>query len=162
MVHEDGGQTVADRMVHERRRNGGIHAARQGEQHFLSLQFFRVFLHGPVNEIVHRPVAPAMTDPEQEVLQQRLSVNGMRDFRMELHAVQRFFFIAHRGDRAVRRFCEAPEAFRQHGDVVRVAHPDRAAFRNAFKQYGGVRRQFRLSVFAAALRRTHFAAGKFR
>ena len=69
----------------------------------------------------HAIRAPA--DVPHETLQQLRALLRVRDFRMELHAVEAPLLVAHRGERRVIRERRGDEAFRQRLDAVAVAHP---------------------------------------
>ena len=60
----------------------------------------------------------------QEALEDRAALQRVRDFGMELNAVQLARLVRHAGDRGRRIAGDNLEAGRQFGDLVAVAHPD--------------------------------------
>ncbi len=71
----------------------------------------------------HAPRAAASGDAEDEILDERRAARRVRDFGMELHAVEPALVV---GDGGVRRICahgHRAEAFGQCGHAVAVAHP---------------------------------------
>ena len=88
VVHEDAGELVADGLVNERGRHGGIHAAGEAEDHVVGADRLADFRHGAVDEVGHVPVPGAAADAEAEILDHERAHGGVDDFRVELDAVE--------------------------------------------------------------------------
>ena len=67
-------------------------------------------------------------------MQQLPAEGGVRHLGVELHGVEAFRCILHRGARTVGRFGDDRKALGRLGDVVGVAHPDDAVGRYARKK----------------------------
>ena len=90
VVHEDAGQPLAHRTVHQHRRHRGVHAAREAADHPLL---------GPdhlpdagdlgLDEVSRRPVGRATADLEEEVVEDLAAPRRVGDLGMELHAEER-------------------------------------------------------------------------
>ena len=88
VIDEHAGELVADRAVDERRGHRRVDAAGQPEDHFVRADL-RADARDRLGDVVrHVPVAVAAADLVHEALQQRLALERVRDFRMELHAVE--------------------------------------------------------------------------
>ncbi len=124
VIDEDACELIADRAVHERGRDRRVDAARQAENDFLATYLLSNFLYRFRNVIRHAPVATAAAYLVHEAPQQLRALARMRDFRVELHAVEAALLIGHRGDRAGLGGGHQLEARRHLGDFVAVAHPD--------------------------------------
>ncbi len=73
----------------------------------------------------------ALADPQNEVLNHLLTIDGVLDFRVKLRGVELFLFVFE--DRVLAVFAAACflETFRKEGDPVVVGHEDVALARNA-------------------------------
>ena len=59
----------------------------------------RIFSHLALDERARRPTRLRVADLEQEIRDDLAAARRVRDFRMELHAVDRLRLVPHRGDR---------------------------------------------------------------
>ena len=80
-----------------------------------------------VDEGAHRPARLEPGELEEEVLEDALPLGRVGDLGVELHGVEAPLRRGHRGDRAVPRGGQRPEARRRREDGVAVAHPHRDA-----------------------------------
>ena len=89
-VDEDAGELVADRAMHERRRDRRVDAAGQSADHLRVADELADLL-----DLARRRTRPAsnsasrLADVEQEVRDDLAAARRVRDFGMELHAVDR-------------------------------------------------------------------------
>ena len=89
VVDEDARQLVADRLVHEQRRDGGVDAAGERAQHALAPDLRADALDLLLDHRGGRPRGRRVGDLVEEVLQHAHPVRRVHDLGMELHAVQR-------------------------------------------------------------------------
>ena len=122
-IDEDADELIADRLVDERRGHRRIDAAREPEDHFVAADVGANAGHGFLRIPGHRPVALAGADVAHESLEDRGSLPRVRDFGMELHAVEAPRFIHHRCDRRRRVARHHGEARGERRHLVAVAHP---------------------------------------
>ena len=108
----------------ERGSDARIDAARQPQNHFLVTHLGADALHGVIDVIAHHPVGPGAADVEDEALEYRAPLSGVRHLGVELDAVEAARLVGHAGDRAARRRGHQGEAGRQRRDLVAMAHPD--------------------------------------
>ncbi len=123
MVDEDADELVADRLVHERGRDGGVDAARQGAQHAPAADLRADRRHLIGDDVAAVPVGGDARRAVQEVLEDRLAVLRVLDLGVPLHAVQPALVVGECGDRSVLRGGEHLEPLRRKRDRVAVAHP---------------------------------------
>ena len=89
VVDEDAGELVADRPVHEQRRDRGVDAAGEAAEHALAADLRADALDLLLDDGGGRPRGRRAGDLVEEVLQQLLAVRRVHDLRVELHAVER-------------------------------------------------------------------------
>ena len=124
VVDKHAGELIADGFVNQRRRDAGIHTARQPENHAVFPDFSPDLLDRAVNERTHRPVPSAPADAVNEVGDDLLAVRCVMHFGMKLDAVQLARFV---GDGGVGRVITAPDAgetIGQQRHLIAVTHPD--------------------------------------
>src|SRR5690606_20958528 len=123
LINNSAGKLVADSAMQQGRRDGRIDTAGQAEDHFLVTHLFTNLLDGVLDNVVRGPQLFAAADIAHETLQQTTTLQGMSHFRMELHAVEMLFVVAHAGNRAGIRHCRGDKTGRQRADAITVAHP---------------------------------------
>ena len=89
----------ADGLVQQRRRDAGIHAAAQAEDHLLLADLRADGLDRLVDVVAHRPVLAAAADAVDEVGEDLAPARRVDHFRVELQAEH----LARRGSRWRRR-----------------------------------------------------------
>ncbi len=150
-VDEDARQLVADGLVHERRGNGGVDAARQPADHP-----FVADLRADLGDRVFddrdvRPRRPAARRFVQERLQDFLPALRVHDLGVELHAVDHPFAVFQRGDRNTVGVRADRETGRRLRDGVTVAHPHDLLGRLALEEWrSAVAAQFGAAVLTRA------------
>ena len=139
-VHEDAGQLVAHRTVHQRRRHRRVHAAREPADHLRVAHLLTDPLHRFGHEGPRSPVGPAAADAEEEVLDDLPAARGVRDLGVELDAVEGAGAGAEGRDGKVGGGGEGHEAGGRLVDVVAVRAPDGdvVAGVEAVEEVGGV------------------------
>ena len=156
VIDKDARELAADGLGQQRRRNRGVHAAGKRQQHLAVADLGADVLNGLAHEVAHRPVTGRAADLIQEVTQHGLTVLGVVDLGVELHAVEAARLIADADRRAGIRMRHEPERLRHLGHVVPVTHPRNALLRQAAEQTAiGVKPCLRLAV----LTRGVFAGG---
>jgi hypothetical protein len=123
VVHEHTGQLVADRLVQQRRHHGRINTAGQAEDHLVAAHLGADLLDGLIHVVGHVPVVLAAADLVHEAGNHLLALDGVGDFRVELHRVELARLVGHGGQRGGLVGGDHLEARRQLGDLVTVAHP---------------------------------------
>ncbi len=101
VVDEHAGELVTDRFVKKRGNDGRIDAAGQAEQ---DLGIANLLAHpgdAVRDDIAGRPVAGAAADVVDEALHDRLALQRVSDFRVELHTVETPAAVLHRCKRRV-------------------------------------------------------------
>jgi hypothetical protein len=101
VVDEDAGELVADGPVQQRGDHGGVDAAGEAEQHLVVADLLAHPRDGVVDDVagVHRLPQPQISWQKRSMMRSPLA--GVRDLRVELHAVE---------SRAPRRRCPASGA----------------------------------------------------
>ena len=125
VIDEDAGEPIADRALHERRRDRGINAAREAANRAPRADLFAHALHRAVHERRNRPAPCAAAQAEREVAQQLVAALGVQHLGMKLHAQQRARSVGDRRERRVRAGRDHLEAVGQPQHAIAVAHPDR-------------------------------------
>ena len=106
VVDEDARELVADRLVHEQRRDRGVDAAGERAEHALRADLRADALDLLLDHRRRRPRGRRLGDLVEEVLQQLHPVRRVHDLGVELHAVQRPPAVLEGGDR--RRRASSP------------------------------------------------------
>ena len=122
-VHEHAGELVADGPVQQRRHYRGIHSARQAQQHLVVAHLRTDGGDAVLDDVAGGPQRLAAADVQHEAAQDPVTLTGVGDFGMELHAVPAFFLVGHAGDGTGRGAGDAHEVGRQRRHPVAVAHP---------------------------------------
>ena len=149
VVHEHAGELLADGLMHQSRRDGGVDAAGQAANHLCVADLLADFLDLVLDDVGRVPVIAEAGALVQEVLDELLAHRSVLDFRMPLHAVQFAGLVLHGGDRCAFGVGEHFEAFRRGLDGHAMAHPRALLCGRAVEQTlrlvdGG----FRFAVFA--------------
>ena len=100
VIDEYARQLVADRFMNQCSRDGGIDAAGQAEQNLVVTNFRADAGDGFRRVVVHVPIFATAADLVRESGKDRLPLLGVRDFGMELDAVEVTRFIGHRRNAA--------------------------------------------------------------
>ena len=135
MINEYTGQLLTDGLRHQGRGYRGIDTAAQCEQYLTLLYGLADLLDLILYEGLHLPVACALADIIQEVMEELVSLDGVLYLRVELYGVDLTCRIFHAGHRTVCGMGDDMEALRYLGDVIRVGHPHRGLIGDAL-QYG--------------------------
>ncbi len=152
VVNEHARQLIADGFVNERGADGGINAPRQAADDATVADLIADSLGGDLDEVLHAPSARALADLVEEILQDRDAVRRVRDFRVELHAVEREFPVAHDRVRAGGRAGEILERIVDVLHLIAVGHPDRGLLGDGVEQVAlGARAGLDVEVGAAEL-----------
>lgn len=141
VVDEDAGELFADRLVDHDGRDRGVDAAGHRAEDAPVADLSAELFDRTLDEVAHDPVAPAVTNIEEEGPQDVCPLLGMVDLRVELHRVDPAFLAFHRGAGTTLGRRGDGKAFRGLGDVVRMAHPA-----NVFGPY--VREKLRFAVIS--------------
>src|SRR5699024_6886071 len=103
---------------------GRIDAAGQAQDHLVIAHQFAHAGDLVVDDVGGGPQGLAAAHVDYEAAQQRLALQRVGHFRVELHAVPALLFVGHRGHRDAIGHGGDGEARGRDGDVVAVAHPD--------------------------------------
>ncbi len=134
MIDENADKIFADRFVHKRCRNGGIHPARHGAKHFFIAELFFEKRDLFADEVLHRPIACGSAHAVEEIFQKIVAVFGMNDFGVKLYAVYAFILVSEQRDGTGRRTCKHLESCGNFADEIGMAHPANARLRNSFRK----------------------------
>ena len=162
VVNVDAGQAVADGLINQRRRDGGVHAAGKSQQHrALVAHDFADVGNRRLRVGFHRPVAHAAADI-QEVFDNRAPLVGVGHFRMELHAVDAPVVVRHRRNGAVRAVRNRVETSRALLHLIGMAQPAGGGIRHAGEQARLIVHRHGDSAIFALCRLFHRAAQQIR
>ena len=134
VVHEHAGELVPHRLGQQGGRNGGVHAAGQGQQHLAVPHLLPDGLDGALLVVPHRPVARGAADLIEEVANHVDAVLGVVDLGVVLHAVEAPLLVGDGHVGAGVGVGGEGEALGHLGHVVSVAHPGDALLRQALEQ----------------------------
>ncbi len=153
MVNKNAGELTADSLGKQRRRDGGINAAGEREQHLAAADLGADRLDGCAHIVAHRPVALCAADLVKEVVQHFLAVFGVVDLGVELHTVKAALLVADADGRAGGAVGDEAEALGHLGHVISVAHPCDALLRQSLEQAAaGIEEGRSFAVFAGGIR----------
>ena len=136
VVDEDARELVADRLVHEERRDGGVDAAGERAQHALRADGCADPRDLLLDDGGGRPRRRRARDLVEEVLEDLLPVRRVHDLGVELDAVEPPRAILEGGDRGRRRAGSDLGSRRRRRDRVAVAHPHGLLGREVVEELG--------------------------
>jgi len=152
MIDKHTGELIADGLGQERRRDRGVNAAGEGEQHLAAADLFTDGVDGALFIVRHRPVADRAADIIEEVVEHFAPVLGVVDLRVELHTVEAARLVAYADVRAGGGVGGEGKALRDARHIVAVAHPCDALFGDALEERaGGVKICDGLAVFTGGI-----------
>ena len=122
-VDEHADQLVADRLVHERRRDRGVDAARQAADDALRTYLGPDLRHRVLDDRDIRPRRAATGRVVEERLEDFHPVFGVHHLGMELHSVDAAVAVLERGNRHRIRTGRHGEPVGRQRDGVAVTHP---------------------------------------
>ncbi len=125
VVDEDAGELVADRLVHEQRRDRGVDPTGESAQHALGADLGADARHLLLDHRGRRPRGHRTREVVEEVLQHLLPVRRVHDLGVELDAVEPADVVLEGRDRRVLRLRDHPRAVGRRDDGVAVRHPRR-------------------------------------
>ena len=125
MIDEQAGQPIPDRPMGQHRSHRRIHASAECAEHLPGPHLIPDGCNGVRHEGPHGPIRLQPADVVDKVLQDRHPTLGVRDFRMELEAIdptagRRRLHCSHR---RVRRTRDGTEPRGHLFDAVPVRHP---------------------------------------
>ena len=123
VVHKDAGELFADGFVYHDCGHGGIHAAAEGAKHLFVPHLCPDFRYFAFHKGFHGPVAFQAADCKQKITDHFFAERRVLYFRMELHPIEFFLRIAHRGRGAVTGDRQYFKACRWLRHKIIVAHP---------------------------------------
>ncbi len=122
-VDEDTRELVADRLVHQGRRHGGIHATAQRAQHPVASHLGLHGRHLLLDDGDMRPPREAAAHVDEEVVEDLAAPVGVHDLGVELQAEEATLGVVHGCHRSAGARGARGEALGHGGDGVAVAHP---------------------------------------
>jgi len=134
VVDEYARESVTDRTLHQRRRNGAVDATRQPADDTLAADLRADSLDLLLDDVDHRPGRRAAGDVVEEAFEHLLPVRRVHDLRMELHARQRPRQVLEPGDARAVGLGGHDESGRRRPHRVAVRHPHRLRRRQAVEQ----------------------------
>ena len=124
MIDKDAGQLFADRFGEQDRRNGAVHTAGQGTEHFSVSDFRADFRNGVLNKGIHAPVSGTAADFADEGVENFSALFGVDHFRMELNGIELPVRVLHGSDGTIIGVRGDRESRRGSGNVVGMGHPE--------------------------------------
>ena len=153
VVDEHARELVADRLVHEERRDRGVDASGQPADDPLGADLGADPLDLLLDHSRRRPCRGRAGDVVEEALQHPLALGRVDDLGMELDAVPAVLGVLERRDRGRLRRGRDARARRRRRDGVAVAHPHHLLAREVVEQRGGsVELDVRLAVLGDVVR----------
>ena len=153
LVNEHASELIANCLVQQEGKGGGIDTTREGQQHALLAHLGPHISHGLIDESGRGPVGFALTNVIDEIAQHRHPTGGMDHLRVELHPIQPPLVISHRRLGRVVGMGQSGKACRQALHGITVAHPHGRSILDIGQQvHRVVHKQRRLAVFSAACR----------
>jgi hypothetical protein len=125
VIDEDARELVADRLVDEQRRDGGVDAARERAEHPAAADLRSDPLDLLLDHGRRRPRRARAGDAVEEVFQHFLAVRRVHDLGVELDAVELPFGRLEGGDRRRVGAAGHGRPLGRRGNGVAVAHPRR-------------------------------------
>ena len=123
MVYKDAVQLVTDGFGQKGRGDSGIHASGESQKDVFVSNLLSEFFDCSLRKGGHLPVTSAAADIHHKTAEHLFPFGGMLHLGMELDRVEFLCRIFHCSHRAVSRVRRDPEALRDPGYIVRVAHP---------------------------------------
>lgn len=93
MIDEDACEVFSDGFIQNRRGHGGIDSAREGADDFFVADLLSYCFDLGFNERGRLPFSVASADPQNEVLDDLLPINGVFDLGVELRGIESFLWI---------------------------------------------------------------------
>ncbi len=124
VVHEDAGEAIADRAMHEERRHRRVDAARESADDFAAPDLLPDPVRRLLDERRNRPVAGASADVEGKVAENFRPMVGVRDLGMKQQRVERPIGRFHGCDRCGGARSRDRKSRRHRRHIVPVARPD--------------------------------------
>ena len=125
VIDEDAGELITHGALHERCGDRGVHAAGEAADHQPIAHLLADAPNLLLDDAGCRPRGLAPGDVVQEALEDALTVLGVDDLGVELHAREAALAVFERRDRGAGRLRGDREALGGRGDGVAVRHPDR-------------------------------------
>src|SRR2546430_10760400 len=122
-IDKDAGQLVADRLVHQHRRHGGIDTAREAADDIPIADLATDLVDSLSTKPRHGPIAATARDLVGEVAQQLAALWRVGYFGMEAHAVETPHIIGDRGIGCALARSDRAETGWQRVDPGAMAHP---------------------------------------
>ena len=123
VVDEHAGQVFSDCTVQQHRSHRGVNATGQTEDNFVIANLLTNAGNGVIDNFCRRPQRFTLADIAHKTLQHAHALTGVGNFRVELHAIEAFFFVRHDSKRAAVGAGNGHETFRNGSHFVAVAHP---------------------------------------
>ena len=162
VVDVDTGQSVADRALHDRRRDRGVDAAGERADRATLADLGPDPVDLLVDDVDHRPGRAAAGDVVEEVLEHLLAVLGVQHLGVPLDPGQPTVDVLERGHRRHPGRGEHVEAGRGRDDRVAVGHPHGVLGRQVGEQRAGDVDGDRRTAVLAGTGRGHRAAEALR
>ena len=113
VVNKDASQLIANRFVQQCSNNRRINTARQTQQYFAGANLFANAGNGIRHYVAGRPVSGTTADLANEALEHSLTLQGVRDFRVKLHAIVTSLAVFHGSQRRICTGAGSDEAVGQ-------------------------------------------------
>ena len=125
VIHVNAGESITDRLMDERRRNGGVNTTRERAEDAVRWPNLRLNRRDRIfRESPWRPGRLRLRNPKHEVLQQPLPARGVHHLRMELDPPEIAGGVSERSERRGVGRSKRHKSWRRINDGVAVAHPD--------------------------------------
>ena len=125
VIDEAAMQSIANRSVHQRRRDARVHPTTQRANHVISLaNFFFHDLNLLFQNVRHGPTSFALCNVKQEMFQRSHPFLGVRHLWVILQTEQILRLVFNCNHASLLALTDAFKSVRQHRRLVPVRHPD--------------------------------------
>ena len=123
VINEDAGQIFADSAVQQHCGYGRVNAAGQAKDNFVIANLLADTDNRIFDNFISGPQRFALADIANKTLKHAQALASVGHFRVELHAIEAFFFVSHNGERAGFGAGNGHEVIWDSGNFIAMAHP---------------------------------------
>ena len=123
MIHKHTRELGTDGAVEQCRQHRGIHPSGQSQQDLVAADLGAHPRHAVLDDVAGGPIRRAAGNLAHESPQDFAALQGMRNLRMKLQAVQSPRLVGHGGERRIVARADGLEPRRRRDHAIAVTHP---------------------------------------